>query len=54
MELQCYINELQKIHTDKCLVITDNQLDKPHPMILWANSHFEELTGYTLEELKKK
>jgi PAS domain S-box-containing protein len=50
--LQYYINELKKIHTKKCLVITDNQLEKPHPIILWANKEMEKLTGYTLEELK--
>ena len=54
MNIETIIEQLSSEHTDKCLVVTDNQLDSPHPCILWVNNKFEELTGYTLEELKGK
>jgi PAS domain S-box-containing protein len=50
--LDHYIETLQRVITDKCLVITDGLLDKPHPLILWANHHFETLTGYAIEEIQ--
>ena len=51
MDIQCYIEQLKKEHTDACLVITDNNLKKPGPVILWANQAMSNMTGYSLEEL---
>ena len=51
MELQKYIDQLESEHTDACLVITDNDLEKPGPIILWANQAMADMTGYTIEEL---
>ena len=50
-DLDQYIETLQRVITDKCLVITDGELESPHPIILWVNYQFEYLTGYTLNEL---
>ncbi|VTR96580.1 PAS domain S-box protein [Tuwongella immobilis] len=40
---------MQTLDCPACL--TTGQLEAPHPRIMFANSAFEELTGYTLAEL---
>ena len=52
MTLEQCIQELESEYTDNCLVITDNNLNKPGPTILWANKAMENLTGYSLSEMR--
>jgi len=52
MGLNDYFDYLSS--TGHIVVVTDFQLEYPGPHILWVSKSFEELTGYTLEELKGK
>lgn len=48
-----FLNQL--IHkVDNSILITDTELDKPGPRIVWANEPFLKMTGYTLEEIVDK
>lgn len=37
-----------------CILVTERMLDFPGPRILYANKRWEEVTGYTLEEVVGK
>ena len=51
MTLQECIDELERDYNDKCVMLTDANLEQPGPIILWVSKAMQELTGYTLEEM---
>jgi PAS domain S-box-containing protein len=48
------ISVLEQLDPTVCLVITDDQLELPGPIIVFANRAWLELTGYTLAEVVGK
>lgn len=54
MILEYYIALLEQSYPNKCLILTDSNLEKPGPTILWASKPMLDLVGYTLDELKSE
>lgn len=51
MILHEIVDKIQEEYTDQAILITDTNLERPGPKILWVNSAWERLTGYSLDEV---